>query len=69
MQAGIMYGTIKMVDGLIELMRKEIIGKATVVATGGLASHILSKSQYIQYLEPNLVLEGLIKIYFRNRHT
>lgn len=67
MQAGIMYGTIKMVDGLIELMKKEIDGEAKVVATGGLANHILPKSQYIQHLEPNLVLDGLIKIYFRNR--
>lgn len=66
MQAGIMYGTIKMVDGLIELMKKEIKGNVKVIATGGLANHILSKSQQIQQVETNLVLEGLIKIYFRN---
>jgi type III pantothenate kinase len=66
MQAGIMFGTIKMVDGLIELMKKEISGNVKVVATGGLANHILSKSLQITHAEPNLVLEGLIKIYFRN---
>ena len=69
MQAGIMFGTIKMVDGLIDLIKKEINGNVKVVATGGLANHILSKSQYIEHYEPNLVLEGLIKIYFRNRNS
>lgn len=67
MQSGIMFGTIEMVDGLIELLKKEIEGKAKVVSTGGLASHILTKSKHIEFSEPKLVLEGLIKIYFRNR--
>lgn len=67
MQAGIMYGTINMVDGLLEIMKAEIGDELKVVATGGLANHILSKSKHIQHPEPNLVLEGLIKIYFRNR--
>lgn len=66
MRAGIMYGTIKLVDGLIGLIKKEIGENVKVVATGGLANHILSKSKQIQHIEPNLVLEGLIKIYFRN---
>lgn len=67
MQSGIMFGTIKMVDGLIELLKNEIDERAKVVATGGLAKHILSKSKHIRFLEPKLVLEGLVKIYFRNR--
>lgn len=69
MQAGIMFGTISMVDGLIERMKKEIEGQPKVIATGGLAGHVINKSRTIQHVEPNLVLEGLIKIYFRNRST
>jgi pantothenate kinase type III len=47
-------------------MKKEISGNVKIVATGGLANHILLKSLQITHVEPNLVLEGLIKIYFRN---
>lgn len=67
MQAGIMFGTISMVDGLIERMKKEIKGNVKVIATGGLAGHVIHRSRGIQHVEPNLVLEGLMKIYFLNR--
>jgi len=67
MQAGIMYGSVKMIDGLIELFKKELMDEPNVIATGGLASVISKKSQYIQYLEPDLVLQGLKIIYDRNK--
>jgi len=67
MQSGVMLGAVKMIDGLIESIQEELGEKATVIATGGLSRLIASKSRYIQSVEKNLVLDGLIKIYMRNR--
>lgn len=67
MQAGVMYGSVKMIDGLIEMFREELGNELKIVATGGLAPLISTKSRYIQHLEPNLVLDGLKRIYERMR--
>lgn len=67
MQSGIVLGTVKMIDGLIEEIEKELKQPPRVVATGGLAGVVAKRSRYIQMVEPNLVLEGLMRIYFKNR--
>lgn len=67
MQTGVMLGSVKMIDGLIELIREELQSEATVIATGGLSRVIAHRSQYIKHVEKHLVLDGLIKIYSRNR--
>ena len=41
MKSGAIYGNAAMIDGLIQRMEEEIGGKATVVATGGLAECIV----------------------------
>lgn len=67
MQSGIMWGTISFIDGLIERVSKELKIKPVVIATGGQSNVLAPKSRFIQYTEPHLVLEGMIKIYRRNR--
>lgn len=67
MQAGVYYGFVGQVDGLISLMRKELGGQAKVVATGGLAVVIAPATKSIDIVEPMLTLEGLRIIYERNR--
>jgi len=66
MQSGIMLGTVKMIDGLIELVQEELQARANIIATGGLAKIISPRSKYIQYIEPTLVLDGIVNIYFKN---
>ncbi|NOX35967.1 MAG: type III pantothenate kinase [Calditrichaeota bacterium] len=66
MQSGIVLGSVMMVDGLIAEMEKELKTKPHVIATGGLAHLVASRSRYIQHVEDNLVLEGMVQIYFRN---
>lgn len=66
MQAGILLGSVKMVDGLLEEMIQQIDGEVTVIGTGGLAALIAERSQFIRIVEPDLVLDGLVRIYFRN---
>jgi type III pantothenate kinase len=66
MQAGVYYGFVGQVDGLVARMRKELGGMAKVVATGGLAVVISPATKSIDVVEPMLTLEGLRIIYERN---
>ena len=65
-QAGIVYGTVDAVDGLVNRFKAEL-GDCTVVATGGLAGLVGPLSTTIQYHEPWLTLRGLRTIFEKNR--
>ncbi|HBT46894.1 MAG TPA: type III pantothenate kinase [Peptococcaceae bacterium] len=67
MQAGIMYGFIGQVEGIVSRMKKELGEGAVVVATGGLAGLIAPETEAINHLNPWLTLEGLRIIYERNK--
>jgi type III pantothenate kinase len=67
MQAGIFFGYVGLVEGIVGRMKKEI-GQATkVIATGGLAEPIAAATEAIDLVEPFLTLEGLRILYLRNR--
>ena len=66
MQAGVFYGFVGQVDGIVARMRKELGCKAKVVATGGLAVIVAPATDAIDVVEPMLTLEGLKIIYDRN---
>jgi type III pantothenate kinase len=67
MQAGIYYGYIGLVDGILERLLAELPGIKGIVATGGQAPLIASGSKYIREVDPDLTLTGLKLIYERNR--
>jgi type III pantothenate kinase len=67
MQAGIYYGYIGLVDGILERLLAELPGVKTVVATGGQADLIASGSKLINKVDPMITLIGLKLIYERNR--
>jgi len=67
MQAGIFYGYVGLVDGIVARMHRELGETALVVATGGLAPLVAGDSQGIDEVEPMLTLEGLRIIYCRNK--
>jgi type III pantothenate kinase len=67
MQAGIYYGYIGLVDGILERLLAEIPNVRTVVATGGQADLIASGSKFIREVDPMITLIGLKLIYERNR--
>ena len=64
-QAGAWFGYPKMVDALITQMSENLAGEIKIVATGGLAQIIVAESEIIEIIEPDLILEGLAKIYKR----
>jgi type III pantothenate kinase len=65
MQSGLYHGYVGLVDGILERMLQEL-GKAKVVATGGLAPLIGNGSKYITEIDDMLTLEGLRIIWDRN---
>ncbi len=66
MQAGLFYGYVGQVDGILERLRGDY-PDAAVVATGGLAKVIAQQSRYIQHLAPDLTLEGLRLLWMKNQ--
>ena len=65
MQAGILYGAVDALEGMVRRI-KEITGKKTkVIATGGYSALIAKHTDQIDHLEPSLVLEGARLIYAR----
>lgn len=67
MQAGIMYGFVGQVEGIITRMKTEIEGEPQVIATGGLAAVIARETVVIDKVDEFLTLDGLRLIYEMNR--
>ncbi|MDP8238984.1 MAG: type III pantothenate kinase [Candidatus Hatepunaea meridiana] len=66
-QAGLTWGMVDMIDGLIERISIELGKEPYVVSTGGLAEPFASRSRNFRKLHPDLVLEGIRLIYSKTR--
>jgi type III pantothenate kinase len=68
LQAGLYFGYIGLVDGILERIIAEFGEKPRrIVATGGLARMIAEDSKHIQEINEMLTLEGLRILFERNR--
>ncbi|MFA6619084.1 MAG: type III pantothenate kinase [Candidatus Neomarinimicrobiota bacterium] len=64
MQAGLMWGTVDQIDGMIKRISDEWGEKdITVIATGGLSEVIAEHSFYIKEVNKTLTLLGMIDIF------
>ncbi|MBM7622310.1 type III pantothenate kinase [Bacillus tianshenii] len=66
MQAGILFGYVGQVEGIVERMKRQSPIPPKVIATGGLASLIGNESDVIDIVDPFLTLKGLHLIYTKN---
>jgi type III pantothenate kinase len=66
LQSGILYGFAGQVDRIAAEIVAELGGKATVIATGGLAPLVLEESRTIAVHEPWLTLIGLRLVFEKN---
>lgn len=68
MQSGIIYGTVCMIDGIIDKIESKLNQKATLVATGGISNHIIPLCNHNIIFDENLTLKGLNYIYKKNKN-
>jgi type III pantothenate kinase len=66
MQSGLYYGTIAMIDGIVEQMIAKMGRETRAVATGGQASLITKGSKFVTTADEDLTLEGLRLIWELN---
>ena len=66
LQAGIFFGYVGLVEGLVARFRSELGDAMKTIATGGLAETVSRETAVIQYVDPWLTLDGLRIIYEMN---
>jgi len=71
MQSGMVLGYAGLVEGLVQRLKREMVGsdpreKVTVIATGGLAEVIAPETDAIDVIDQELTLKGLRLIYDLN---
>jgi type III pantothenate kinase len=68
MQAGIIYGYIDLIDGVVKRMKEEVKTNPYVIATGGPAKLFFKESETIDEVDEFLTLRGLKILYERNKN-
>ena len=68
-QAGIFYGYVSMVEGMIRRIKADVKTDPKVIATGGFADVIAKELPDVDEVDKFLTLEGLKILYYLNRKS
>ncbi len=62
MQSGILYGALASLEGLVSRLQEEVFAGQEIitVSTGGLSRLFSGKTTFINYVDPALVLRGIL---------
>jgi len=66
MQAGVFWGYIALIEGLVVRIKAEWAKPMTVIGTGGVASLFHGATSAIDTFDPDLTIRGMLEIYRRN---
>ena len=66
MRSGIMFGNAAMLDGMIDRFREELGCEFTILATGGIARHIVPLCRHEIHFDRHLIIKGLAALYRMN---
>ncbi|WP_332771422.1 type III pantothenate kinase [Phenylobacterium sp.] len=66
MQAGVFWGYIALIEGLVARIKAEWGKPMTVIGTGGVASLFHGATNAIDHFDPDLTIRGLLEIHRRN---
>ncbi|CAN5897565.1 type III pantothenate kinase [soil metagenome] len=66
MQAGVFWGYIGLIEGLIGRIKSEWGRPMTVIGTGGVASLFHGATSAIDHFDPDLTIRGMLEIHRRN---
>lgn len=69
MQAGVFWGYVDLIDGLVRRVKDEYGAPLKVIATGGVASLFEGASETIDHFDQGLMEVGLLEVYRRNTAT
>ncbi len=69
LRSGILFGAVGQIDGILDRIRGEWGRRFRVLATGGLAGLVASRSRRIDRVVPDLTLQGLRLIFERAEGT
>ena len=58
-QSGTMFGYVGLIEGMVARFKKELGGKARVIATGGWAERLAKETRIFDAVDANLTLTGL----------
>jgi type III pantothenate kinase len=69
MQAGVFWGYVGLIEGLIGRIKAEYHEPLSVIGTGGVASLFDGATRSIDHFDHDLTILGLLEIFRRNPHV